>query len=282
MSEEKTDRFARGDLTPAESRDLAQQALDDPELFDELTSTALARTAWARSRRSRIISPRVAWIVAAAAAVAILAVALYVLRRPSQLAPQTIAVSSGPIFLSQIVDSTTFRGPEPDSRPARAAGSVMQVEGRAVTIDLGSLDGLAKGGEVELVRDGQTTGKLTVTTIFRDHSRGLASPGISVRVKDEVRVPRQMVLRAALDQIDALIARGDSGGARRIAEQVSGEDADPASMSPADWNNLGAIAELHGDKGKAQVAYQRALRDNPPGPARQSIQTNLARVKRSK
>ena len=48
MSEEKTDRFARGDLTPAESRDLAQQALDDPELFDDLTSTALARTAWAR------------------------------------------------------------------------------------------------------------------------------------------------------------------------------------------------------------------------------------------
>ena len=91
-----------------------------------------------------------------------------------------------------------------------------------------------------------------------------------------------MVLRAALDQIDALIARGDSGGARRIAEQASGEDVDPASMSPADWNNLGAIAELHGDKGKAQMSYQRALRDNPPGPARQSIQTNLARVKSSK
>jgi hypothetical protein len=158
----------------------------------------------------------------------------------------------------------------------------MQVEGRAVTIDLGSLDGLAKGGEVELVRDGQTTGKLTVTTIFRDHSRGLASPGISVRVGDEVRVPRQMVLRAALDQIDALIAGGDSGGARRIAERVSGEDVDPASMSPADWNNLGAIAELHGDKGKAQMFYQRALRDDLPGPARQSIQTNLARVKSSK
>ena len=148
MSEEKTDRFARGDLTPAESRDLAQQALDDPELFDDLTSTALARTAWARSRRSRIISPRIALIVAAAAAVAILAIALYVLRRPAQLAPQMIAVSSEPIFLSQIADSTTFRGLEPDSRPARSAGSVMQVEGRAVTIDLGSLDGLAKGGEV--------------------------------------------------------------------------------------------------------------------------------------
>ena len=53
-------------------------------------------------------------------------------------------------------------------------------------------------------------------------------------------------------------------------------------MSPADWNNLGAIAELHGDKSKAQMFYQRALRDNPPGPARQSIQTNLARVKSSK
>jgi hypothetical protein len=282
MSEEQLDRFARGELTPAESRDLAQQALDDPELFDELTSTALARTALRRSGRSRITWPRIAWIVAAAAAVVILAVALYIPRRPSQLAPQTTAISSQPILLSQNSDSTAFRGGEPDSRAARATGSVIQAGDRVVTIGLGSLDGLAKGSEVELVRDGQAIGKLTLTTIFRDHARGLASPGTSVHVSDEVRIPPKMVLRAALDRIDALIARGDFEAARRIAEQVPGESADPVSMSPADWNNLGAIAELHGARVNARMFYERALRENPPPPARQSIKTNLARLKAAK
>jgi hypothetical protein len=91
-----------------------------------------------------------------------------------------------------------------------------------------------------------------------------------------------MVLRAALDRIDALIARGDFDAARRIAEQIPGESADPVSMSPADWNNLGAIAELHGARVNARMFYERALRENPPPPARQSIETNLARLKAAK
>jgi hypothetical protein len=213
----------------------------------------------------------------AAAAVVVLAVGLYTLRRPSHVAPQMTAVSSRPILLSQNADSSTFRAAEPDSRAARVSGSVIQVGDGAVTIDLGSLDGLAKGSEVELIRDGQATGKLTLTTIFRDHARGSASAGISVHVKDSVRVPQRIVVRAALDQIDALIARGDIDAARRIAEQAPGDD--PASMSPVDLNNLGVIAELHNDRTKAQMFYERALRQNPPEPARQSIEANLARVK---
>jgi hypothetical protein len=278
MSEEQLDRFARGELTPAESRDLAQRALDDPELFDELTSTALARTALRRSRRFSFTWPRIAWIVAAAAAAAILVVALYLPRRPS---PRTAALSSPPILLSQNSDSTAFRG-DPDSRAPQTAGSVIQVADKVVTIGLGSLDGLANGGEVELVRDGQPIGKLTLTTIFRDRARGLASPGMSVRVNDEVRLPPQMVLRAALDRIDALIARGDFDAARHIAEQVPGETVDPVSMTSADWNNLGVIAELHGARVNARMFYERALRENPPAPARRSIETNLARLKAAK
>ncbi len=274
MSEEQLDLFARGELTPGESRDLAQRALDDPDLFDELTATSLARSVlWRRRTRSA----RISWMVAAAAAVLVLAVGFYTLRRPSHLAPQIAAVSTQPILLSQNAASTAFRAAEPDSRAARASGSVIQVGDGAVTIDLGSLDGLAKGSEVELVRDGQVIGKLTLTTIFRDHARGLASAGISVHVKDSVRVPQQMVVRAALDQIDALIARGDIDAARRIAQQAPGGD--PTSMSPVDLNNLGAIAELHGDRIKAQMFYERSLRQNPPEPARQSIQANLARIK---
>jgi hypothetical protein len=281
MSEEQLDRFARGELTPAESRDLAQRALDDPELFDELTSTALARTALRRSRPFSFTWPRIAWMVETAAAVSILTVALYLPRRPAPLPARTAALSSPPILLSQNSDSTAFRG-DPDSRAPQTAGSVIQVAEKIVTIGLGSLDGLAKGGEVELVRDGQPIGKLTLTTIFRDRARGLASPGMSVHVNDEVRLPPQMVLRAALDRIDALIARGDFDAARHIAEEVPGESADPVSMSSADWNNLGAIAELHGAKVNARMFYERALRENPPPPARRSIETNLARLQAAK
>jgi hypothetical protein len=232
-------------------------------------------------RRQRTRSPRIVWMVAAAAAVLILAVGLYALLRPPRLAPQIAAVSSRPILLSQNAASTTFRAAEPDSRAARVSGSVIQVGDGAVTIDLGSLDGLAKGSEVELVRNGQAIGKLTLTTIFRDHARGLAA-GISVHVKDSVRVPQQIVVRAALDQIDALVARGDIDAARHIAEQASNESGDSASMSAVDLNNLGVISELHSDRSKAQMFYERALRQNPLQPARQSIEANLGRVKGSK
>ncbi|MFN8006011.1 MAG: hypothetical protein U0V70_03060 [Terriglobia bacterium] len=45
--ENTKDRFVRGELTASESRALAQKALDDSELFEELTYSALAKAALA-------------------------------------------------------------------------------------------------------------------------------------------------------------------------------------------------------------------------------------------
>src|SRR5437016_11750673 len=39
------DRYVRGELTAAEARQLAQESLDSPELFEELTYSALAKSA---------------------------------------------------------------------------------------------------------------------------------------------------------------------------------------------------------------------------------------------
>jgi hypothetical protein len=67
MSEKTVDRFVRGELSPAESRELAEKALGDHDLFADLTSTAIARIALPNRGRSKRAWPRIAIFVAAAA-----------------------------------------------------------------------------------------------------------------------------------------------------------------------------------------------------------------------
>jgi len=279
MSEEDLDRFARGELSPAESRDLARKALDAPELFEELTYTAVARAGLAQRNLRQRSWPRLA-AVAAAAVIGV--VSFYALRR----SPPAPAVSiSGPlVFLGPSADAgVSFRGVEPESRAPRPAGSVTSVAGGGAAIDLGSLDGLAKGSEGEVFRDGQTIGTIRLTTVFRERARGEAPPGLALRAGDQIRVPPPLYLRAVLDQIAALSARGDAKGARRMAVQAaSNESLDVASPDYDDWNNLGGIAELRGDRGKARRCYEQALRASPPPDARHAIEGNLARVATAK
>ena len=75
MNEGQMDRFARGELSPAESRELARKALESPELFEELTSTAIAQTELQnRTRRSNV---RPIFAVLATAAAVVAAISLY-------------------------------------------------------------------------------------------------------------------------------------------------------------------------------------------------------------
>jgi hypothetical protein len=280
MSEEQQlDRFARGELSPTEARELARKALDDPELFDELTYSSVARTGLA-DRKRRKWSPTIALL--AAAAVLILVVSPYALRQFRPARAPLVAVSGPPIFLAAGGDSATvFRGAEPDSRAPRATGSVTSLADGSVSIDLGSLDGLSKGAEVDVFRDGQPIGKVKLTTIFRDRARADAAPGPSVRLHDSVHVPRAASLRAALDEIAAFSARGDADGARHVAGQAAaaGGSLDVAATDYEDCNNLGGIAEFAGDRVKAQSLYEQAMRANPPPQAWAAIESNLARVK---
>jgi len=281
MSEENLDRFARGELSPAESRELARQALASPELFEELTSTAIARAALAHRKPRKRIWPRMA---ALAAAAVIGAVSLYMLRQSPRAPAAAIAISGPPVFLGRGSDAgAPFRGAEPESRAPRSAGSVTSIADGSADIDLGSVDGLAKDGTVEVVRGGRTMGTIELTTIFRERARGKATPGLTVLPADRVRVPAPIHLRALLDQIAALSARGDAKEARRMAVQAAAnESLDVASPDYDDWNNLGGIAELRGDREKARSFYQQALHANPPQNDRRIIENNLARVKGTK
>src|SRR5581483_2008375 len=221
MSENRLDRFARGELPPAESRDLAQEALGDNDLFDELTSIAVARRGLATRGTKKITWPRIA-IFAAAAAVIVGAV-LYPRQRNSEPVRPDIAISAAPTLLARNGDSdpARFRGADTDTRESRAIGSIGSVADGIATINLGSLDGLAKDTQVDVIRGGQAIGHIRLTTIFRDHSRGEILSGASIGVNDQVRVPPSARLRAILDQIDATLASGEPEKAVSIAQQAS-------------------------------------------------------------
>jgi tetratricopeptide (TPR) repeat protein len=276
MNEEQMDRFARGELSPAESRALARQALDDADLFEELTVTAIAKTELQNRARRRNVRPIYALLAAAAA----IALAVWVHGLGSRPAPPTAITAEALVFLPHATDTNAvFRGDEPESRAPRATGAVTSVDGDGIGIDLGSLDGLAKGEEVGVFRDGKRTGALKVSAVFREHARAEASAGLEVRANDEVRVTPAMSLRAALDQIAASMALGDSAGAWRLAQQAAA--AGPADIRVSgyeDLNNLGDILALQGERAKAQSFYQQALATNPPQETRRAIESNLARV----
>jgi hypothetical protein len=279
MNDEKLDRFARGELSSLESRELARKALQDPELFDELMQTSIARQALSNRVRGKLRWRRIAaWAIAASV---ILGVALYTTSRKAQLPRSDATISAPPILLARGADSNgaTFRGADPDSRPPRASGFVESITDGSATIDLGSLDGLAQGSEADVVRDGQVIGKIKLSTIFRNDSRGEIASGSPIRPRDQVRVPPAALLRGILDQIDAAIARGDAATAMKIAQQASVEAFDAASSSAEDWNNAGVIAERHGDKQKAIKFYERASQSHPSAENQHAIEKNLARLK---
>jgi hypothetical protein len=281
MSDEIVDRFARGEISPAESRELAQRALSDHELFDELTAVAIARHGIAPNRK-RLLWPRIA-ILSAAAAV-ILGVVLEGPWRNSQPAKPNAAVTAPPILLARASDSNpaTFRGADTGSREPRATGSIESIAAGIATIDLGSLDGLAKDSEVDLIHSGKTISSIKLTTVFRDHARGEIASGSPARAKDQVRVLPAARMRASLDQIDAALARGEPDKAMGIAQQASFEGFDVVSSNAEDLNNAGVIAELHGDTSKAIDLYQRASQSDPSEEDRRAIEKNLRRVQSGK
>jgi hypothetical protein len=280
------DRYVRRELTAAEARDLAQKSLDDPELFEDLTASALAAAAVFAPPAKVVRFPRkTRFVVAGAAAAAVVVLVSLYSMRPSQRHPgqtaatyhqtaagahlkpslalsassgQPVLLASGLQFAPSGRGSTpVFRSPEPDSRSPRPAGAIVSIEDGLATIDLGSLDGLEKGSELQVFRDERSIGHLTVTAVFRERARARTVGGPRIQVNDQVRVPAAAYLHALFQQVDALSGRGDSDAARTTLEKAAAW-AETAHVPPVELERLAGLEYQFGSLQAAEKHYQSA------------------------
>jgi hypothetical protein len=270
---DRIDRYVRDELSPQEARALAQASLDSPELFDELTSAALAKSAL-NPRTVRIASVthirRKAAVIAGGLAAAAAFVLISLSHRPSMPGPklkpvlELSATAGQAVLLASGLHSANapvFRGAEPDSRAPQAAGSIVSIEGGHANIDLGSLDGLAKGSELQVYRGAELAGRLQVTTVFRDRARASVIDGKQLQPKDEVHVGGADHLSALLQQLEAAFNRGDPDAAIKLAEEAVrwGESvAVPSEVMADSWNQLAVLHMLRGEYGGAESLLLRA------------------------
>ena len=304
--EDRIDRYVRNELTAAEARELAQQSLGDPKLFEDLTFSALANASLSSqsvreqlqqtdSDKKLIRFPQRTRILVAgsAAAAALVLIALYSLRssvlrqnRPpiAQNQPrETAALSLKPalplsakpgqplLLASNLLlqpgrpqGTAIFRGEEPDSRTPESAGSIVSIEDGLAAVDLGSLDGLRKGSQLQVFRDEHSTeaiGRLIVTTVFRERARGRVA-GPQIKVRHRVRVPAADYMGALFQQVDALTGRGNLPAARTAAEKAVAW-AETANVPPAQkWKAFERLAVLEYQTGAQEAAekhYQSAV-----------------------
>ena len=265
------DRYACRELTAAEARELAQKSLDDPELFEDLTASALAAAAVAAPSAKVIRFPRkTRFFVAGAVAAAVVVLISVYSMRPSQPHPlpraaasaqlkPSLALSAGPgqpILLASGLErernsAPVFRSPGADSRAPRRSGSVVSIEDREATINLGSLDGLAKGTQVQIFRNEKSIGHGPVTAVFRERARIVVEPG--VRVNDQVRAADDVYFDALLQQAEAL----SWDGARTMTEKAA-EFAATANVPARELERLAALEYQEGSLQAAEKHYQSA------------------------
>jgi Flp pilus assembly protein TadD len=281
MTDDRMDRYVRRELTSAEARELAQKSLDDSDLFEDLTASALVTAALARPPAKVVRFPRkTRFVIAgAAAAAAVALISLYSLRPSSSPSHQSHETAASiqpkpslvfpadpgqPILLASGLDlapagrdhAPVFRSPQADSRSPRPTGSIVSIEDGLATINLGSLDGLGKGSQVQVFRDDKSVGTLTVTAVFRERARAQTLSG-RIQVNDQVRPPAAAYLDALLQQADASYARGDLDGARKTAEKAA-EWAETASPRAAGLERLAKLEYQLGSLPAAEKHYQSA------------------------
>ncbi|MBI1787471.1 MAG: tetratricopeptide repeat protein [Acidobacteria bacterium] len=125
---------------------------------------------------------------------------------------------------------------------------------------MGSLDGLAKGSELQVFRDArsaQPVGRWIATMVFRERARGRIVAGPEIQVHSQVRVSGAAHVGALLERVDALANRGDSAAARKTAEDAV-RWAETAKVAPGTmWRVLERLAALEYRAGSLQAAETR-------------------------
>ena len=271
---DRIDRYARGELSPQEARTLAQDSLDSSELFDELTDAALAKAALNSHtvRAGNVVRfPRkVAYLFAGIAAAAAL-IWISMPRRTPPLATnlkpvvELSATSNQPVLLASGLRPTNgpvFRSDGAGGRPPQSTGLILSVEDGHANLTLGSVDGLAKGAELQVFRGSEPVGRLRVNTVFRDHARASMIEGRRLQPKDEVRVGGADHMNALIQQVDASFNSKDPDSTLKLAEEAVrwGESASlPPSAMAVSWNQLAVLQMLQGEYGSAAALLGRAV-----------------------
>jgi len=292
--DERVDRYIAGDLSAPEQRELAQSALDDPALFETLTAAALLRQRAREEAEPRSLAPtispirrpsRARMVLFAGGALAAAAVlALVVVYRSSPTSngpnPQEAERRGGSVpsesrsasanihatiltaRLGEADGTSTgeFRSVERGTRPPKISGLVTSSADGEVEIDLGSLDGIAKGSIVQIAggaAPARSIGTLTMTTVFRERSRGRSASGAAPSVGDRVDLAPDVHMAALSEHAAALAASGDTASARALAGQAA------------------EIAQTHHvSSGAGRLAlYQAAVLDHAYGSADSAVRT---------
>lgn len=272
-------------------RALAQSALDDPDLFDTLVARgaveASIRVPHRRKYRTFL------WAAGLAAVVAAGLLTFFVLR-PAPHSPETARVvipktpGVAPTIIltrdlqpARVFKAPLFRGAAAPSRPPKSEGVIVSIEDDTATVNLGSIDGLAKGTELAVVRNhpevsNHAIGHITITTVFRDRARGTFPSDAPIQTNDAVSVPIDVHLRAILQQVDALAAAGDLKSAREIARNAiaSGSQGDTREL----LEHLAALDYRAGALDAAREHYEVAVNnfDQPPAASASEEATNFA------
>ena len=278
--EGKMDRYLRGELTPAQARELAQAALSDGEIFDALAAHGAVEQSLVDPEFGAVVSGsakivrfrrRALGVASAALAAAIAVFALYLNSRSQVQSRQSASVTSQPRSAKPLLitkefapdsspNAPVFRGAAPDTRAPLPEGAIVAQDNFLVTINLGSLDGLSKGVPLDVFRAGSTqpTGRLEATTIFRDHARARIVSG-APHEHDRVRAEPSVYLGAVLE-----VMGSDRTLGRNAVEWALSNAVPPAAMRPL-LDRLAPLDYQAGDFNAAEQDYQ-LLRDSAPTP----------------
>ena len=304
----RIDRYVNRELHPAAARALAHEALDDSNLFDELTAVALvqaalespattdralaqaalddeslfdtlvARGAVEAAARIPHRRPDLTWTIASLAAIAA-GLLTFILLRPSSHPVQPPAqhasvVVAKPIAASAILLTSDLQPALPDDAPIfRGTGGATRApksDGVIVSIE----DGVASVnlGSIDGLEKGTPLqgGRIVVTTVFRDHARGTIPAGVAVRAGDPVHVPTSAHLGAILQRVNALAASGNLPAARDLARSafVSGTPGETRLL----LERLAAIEYQTGARDVARERYEVAVDNFAQPPAANSTE----------